>query len=519
MTDAPLYAAGSAWSHGCVIAPLCVSGRGKFQRSMDLCQSEFQSFQEVRNRCGWFDSFVEYPTVFGAVQLDRVYLLVAKSVEVAAQLPLAGQIMRVLDTAWIPFDIPGTAPVKMSAQDQNKIKDLLKYSYGRGHYYSDDVDLRLPFPFTAAAGREADDEEVWARYDWSSHLRRLFDADSLRRALSVLMRGYAGERVMELRQGGTLHVLLLGRQNNINPGPRYLSRGLNAKHGAGNDLVYDYVMWKSPTSWRSSKSDSSLNSCVGGAEGVAYARHTLLRGTIPVHWKTDIRVSLSEPVMMFSTEQADVIRGSDVYFVEVMRHLQRTMQMDSQGRSREAPQLRCISLLRLSAQSSELVLARHYREAVAQAERAVRASYPSSALDLVHMDWLNTVSENDLDSATASFWQNAINFLAQPPHRPTGMLSTGVIAQDRRMCRGHTQTRFVRINCADSLDRTNLASFFTLLQVSMAMLRALAIPLTAFPMAAPSPHSTRPARAMPTRTSLPPSPRRRRPRRLIRRPF
>lgn len=60
------------------------------------------------------------------------------------------------------------------------------------------------------------------------------------------------------------------------------------------------------------------------------------------------------------------------------------------------------------------------------------------------------------------------------------MITVGVIRQDGVIDRLTTQTRFLRINCADSLDRTNLACYFTCLQMSIAMLMTMQIPFSRF---------------------------------------
>lgn len=58
------------------------------------------------------------------------------------------------------------------------------------------------------------------------------------------------------------------------------------------------------------------------------------------------------------------------------------------------------------------------------------------------------------------------------------MITVGLIRQDGVVDRLTTQTRFLRINCADSLDRTNLACYFTCLQMSIAMLMTMQIPFS-----------------------------------------
>lgn len=60
------------------------------------------------------------------------------------------------------------------------------------------------------------------------------------------------------------------------------------------------------------------------------------------------------------------------------------------------------------------------------------------------------------------------------------MFSIGIIKEGGQVDHLISQSRFVRINCADSLDRTNLCCFFTCLQATIGMLITLQVPFNAF---------------------------------------
>lgn len=195
----------------------------------------------------------------------------------------------------------------------------------------------------------------------------------LRYACSTLLRGFASERVTMLHNNSKLHLLLLGRQSTLNPGPRYLGRGLNAVHGAGNDHFYEYVLWTE--SARSGSTPYDVSSSSSSTSPIIYARHTILRGTVPVHWSTQLSVSLAEPPMTFSPNKTEVLEGSEVYFAQTLETLSSLMSLDSRNRTTRQPRLRCMSLLRQNAQGNEEVLARYYREAVVRSARVVKKGY------------------------------------------------------------------------------------------------------------------------------------------------
>lgn len=461
------YAPASDWTHGTTVVPVVINGNGDLRRSTDFPQIEFASLKEAYDLCGPFDSIVEFYALFGYVVIDKVYMLVASEIQLAATLPFRGSIHRILQSKWVTFELPGVAPVKISASDKERLRNFQEYTFTKGYYYSDDFDLRLSFPFVRA---KENAQLPNFRCDWSEHLRSPFRAASLRSACSVLIRGFAGEKKCTLHDASEVHVLLLGRQNNLNPGPRFFGRGLNSGNAAGNDYIYEYIVWRN-----------------FGGDAVTYARHTILRGTIPVHWTTQMNMSLSEPAMIFSTNKSEVIDGSSTYFDTTFEKLLKIMRMDSNNTTTRHPQLRCISMLRLNPSSGEDVLARHYVDAVRNSDSVIKSNFPQGSLDLVHVDWLNMMKEYGIDFALSSFWESSMGFLGRTGDFDDSMMSIGLIKSDG--CVGHltSQSRFLRINCADSLDRTNLGCFFTCLQVTIGMLITLQVPLTSFLADSPIP--------------------------------
>ncbi|KAF5221929.1 putative synaptojanin (N-terminal domain) [Trypanosoma cruzi] len=451
------------WDGGWVVVPLVVNGNGEMERCRGFGKGEFSSFREAYDVCGPFESLAEYPAMFGCILLDTIYLLVATRVELIALLPFGGIIHRVLGTEWIPLFIPGSVPLRLSTTDRSRLKEFQQYSYERGYFYSDDCDLIYPFPFSPNSAGEAPAFHC----DWSEQLRQPFCLHGLSAGCSVLIRGFAEEKVVQLKNGSVLHMLLLGRQNNLNPGPRYLGRGLNGNNAAGNDHFYEYIMW------RPNREDDSIS----------FARHTILRGTIPVHWSTQIHRTMVEPSMIFSQNEEEVVRGCDVYFEFLFRQLVSLIKYDTGTASSDAPaalapEVRCMSLLRQNPQSGEGVLARYFLDAVRKSDALLRRLFNDAKLDLVHIDWLNLVKDYGVDVATKIFWESAFEFLA--PQKDDAVATVGLLRRDGRITRRNCQRRFLRVNCADSLDRTNLGCFFTCFQASISMLNSIGIEFSQF---------------------------------------
>ncbi|KAH8611462.1 SacI like domain [Trypanosoma vivax] len=447
------------WAEGSFVIPLVVNPNGELRRCRDLPKEEFQDLREAHRLCGPFECFTEYPAIFGALLLDKLYFLVAVTVEDVATLPFGGAILRVTKSEWIPVDIPEAAQLELSQQDRSKLREFQCYQFEKGYYYSDDYDLRLPFPFTTPDAGLAPEFHC----DWTMELRRPFCLEGVEESCSVLIRGYAEGREVFLKDKTTVHVLLCGRQNNHNPGPRYHGRGLNDVNAVGNDHVYEYVIWK--------QVDSKC---------VHFARHTILRGTIPVRWSTQVNKTAAEPSMIFSADREEVLRGCEQYFGFVMAQLTSLIRYDSGGGGAlsGAPRLRCINMLRHTAKSDEETLMKHYTGAVDRSAVAVRQQFPNSELVLSHVDWLNLSREQGIDVATRSFWEVVLSFFSGAGLDT--LVTVGLMNLDGSVTRKMVQTSFVRVNCADSLDRTNIGCFYTCFQATVFMLTALGVETHSF---------------------------------------
>lgn len=463
------YSPSHYFRYGEKVIPCEVDGNGNLHHSVDFSSMDFPSLKEAQRLGGPFSTFVEFPALFGFLLVDKVYFLVATQVEVAAELPFKGHIYHICATQWVPFELPGVLPPQMSSSDRGRLREFQDYVYYKGYYYSDDVDLRLPFPFVVTTDKSNSPD---FNCDWSLHLRSGFNNASLRAACSVLIRGFAKENKARLADNSEMHFLLIGRQNTLNPGPRYLGRGLNNAGGAGNDHFYEYVMWRHYN-----------------ADAVIYARHSILRGTIPVHWSTQTGVSFSEPAMIFSDTPQEVIRGSDKYFDNVFKRLDLLMKTDGQGPSEAEPHVRCINLLRsTSPQHPEHTLTKHFVAAIRSGEKSIKQAFPNGSLDVVHVDWLNIIRDYGINTAAAIFWERAMEFLVREGAGPSdSMMTVGLVRRDGFVNKLRVQNRFVRVNCADSLDRTNIGCYLTCMQISIAMAISLQVSAADFKDTTPVP--------------------------------
>jgi hypothetical protein len=558
------------------------------------------SLEAAKLSYGPFERIEEFPAMFGAILLDRLYLLVATKVAPAFSLPFTAAptttpagaaptpsaVYNVLGSKWIPVSLPTVPPIYFRKTDRNHLKQLLEFDLELGYYYCDVADLGTPFPhqppdrmrllqttmsrLTGKAGATTPcssassattssetkiglDPNLFSRAegfpkgveggvmecDWSQYLRQPFAHSGVLFGpccCSILYRGFAEGSSIAVRvedwkvsssnldnsgvgrstptsstatdplaflsgpptQQVQLNVHLIGRQNTRNPGPRFYGRGLNEDGGAGNDHTYEMVMWYTPPAV------TPVTSTPGGkpvdpasAVELRYARHTFLRGTVPLHWTNDFQKALGDATMIFGPQE-EIFKRSGKYFSDTVEKLSSIIKFDwPQGAPALALQprlgtagdgqnyfgacptlpqaeriaLRCVSLLRMS-QTGESTLTQHYAECIRRLssdpefQRVLRP-------DFVHLDWLQAVKDHELEGAVEELWHNVLPFFTSNDEPTCTVAAVSNSAFQLSPKQPRPQTNFYRINCADSLDRTNLGCFFTGLQVALDMLQAL----------------------------------------------
>lgn len=435
----------------CVI--LEVSRNGDLVVSPWFSSSSFRNFSEAY--CGLdlhqTDSVMEFPVAFGCLLLDKLYVLVAKEVEVGATLPCGGTIWRVTQTQWVPLELPGGDLLGMTSSDRSRLQEFQDYSHTSGYYYSEDANLELPFPFT----KREDSVFPNLHCNWSEEIRKSILQCGVPGYNISLIRGFVGERVLTTKEGATLHLVLLGRQNKCNPGPRYYGRGLNNEAAAGNEHFYEYVLWKNANG------------------SVAYVKHVFFRGTVPLYWSTEG----IESQMVFNPKT--VYGGTDTYFTRLFRTAKENMELESPSVEVD-PRIRCLNLLKQDIQQQESILSAYFIEGVQRSIEALSHSFTRAYLDICSFDWLSFSKTFGTEAAVEELWRKTVPFLAESSGRHDSPMSLGLIDSSGVVERLISQSRFLRVNCADSLDRTNLGCFFVCLQCTVAMLSVLQIHSNAF---------------------------------------
>ena len=271
------------------------------------------------------------------------------------------------------------------------------------HYFAELLDLTRPFPSFEKV-YEPDMEFCWNE-KWRNPFVQIGAAD----VCVVLLQGFASSLIFMGHR-----ICFIVRRAVLNPGVRYIARGLNEKNEPGNECECELIFC-SPNNelWT----------------------HIYRRGSIPIRWQTNNKLIKVEHVVTDLTTN-----GTKVYFKRLQSRL-------------FGGQIFCLCLLKSEPDSSE-------SELFSSFTNVINSLKDDNTVRLTAFDLNKTIEEEGPVAAAEqmfrllsplasicdfSYSRNVLN--------DNGYISKDLIWEQRQMCS-------VRINCADSLDRTNIASFF-----------------------------------------------------------
>jgi len=373
---------------------------------------------------------------------------------------------------------------------------LTSFPLDGAHYYCETLDVTRPFPSARPVG-----EPSW-EFVWNRWLSTAFRRHGLGAHCPALLQGMFEQRSAGDYDGKLFSYVLVARRCRLHVGPRYLARGLNAAADPGNEIECEQVVWRHAPA---------------GAP-LPWSRYTWRRGSVPLNWAVTIRGSgMGEAEIQ--VRRHGTFRGSRRY----VRRLQRRYAPDPELEVGDAPApapeeagahpnhpgaaaaaaaaaadpslsvpLVFVSLLRKGAidrDRSETNLAGAFEYLVGLLSREHHLPLTYIALDwhemdrrlgtetLIHAFWstvrdvlprqgfalgeLRKVGPDHADALAPGAPPPGAGPAAPPPPAGRGHSWAGAGWRARwfRQQRGVT-----RYNCADSLDRTNVGSYFGAIQ-------------------------------------------------------
>uniref|UniRef100_A0A383VGT2 WW domain-containing protein n=1 Tax=Tetradesmus obliquus TaxID=3088 RepID=A0A383VGT2_TETOB len=458
-------------------------------------------------------------TVLGPVAL----LLLAEAVRVSGVLPGGHEIKTVVQSKWhrINLQQPELDPISQAAAKAELDRGIDKttnFPVDGAHFYCETLDISRPFPSERPAHQPS-----WP-FVWNKALSAPFRAAGLDGPATVcpaLLQGMAESRELEDFDGCRFSYCLVSRRCRLHVGPRYKARGLNEAADPGNEIECDQLVWK--------------HSSAAG-KPLAWSRYTWRRGSVPMWWTVNIRNGgMGEAEIKIRS--TNTFRGSRRYVRRLQRrympnpHLEPDAEQEaaaaaaaaapagSTDASLQVPVV-FFSLLRKGTPDrdrSEAKLAEAFDFLAGQLRSVHRLPVSYVALDWHQMDkelgsealveafWsqlsallppqsfaLGTLvkvgpdhTDNDgldMDAAAASSAAAAAsNGAAAAAAAAVAAGQQGYSSAGRGwVARWFKQQRGVtRYNCADSLDRTNVGSFFGAVQVFVEQCRELDIAIAA----------------------------------------
>ncbi|KAF5726840.1 hypothetical protein HS088_TW22G00524 [Tripterygium wilfordii] len=442
---------------------LCYTGKQGF----DVFKSEKEAFDYITNGSRWLcKSTTVAKAILGYAALGSFgLLLVATRLNpTIPDLPGGGCVYTVSESQWIKLSLQNPQP--QGKGEVKNIQELTELDIDGKHYFCETRDITRPFP--SRMPLENPDEE----FVWNGWFSQPFKDIGLPQHCATLLQGFAECRSFGSSGQEEGIVALTARRSRLHPGTRYLARGLNSCFSTGNEVECEQLVWVPKRTGKS----------------VPFNTYIWRRGTIPIWWGAELKITAAEAEIYVSDR--DPYKGSVQYYQRLSnRYDSRSSDVaagEHQKKKAFVPIL-CINLLRSGEGKSESLLVQHFEESL----NYIRSTgqLPYTRVHLINYDWHASIKLKGEQQTIEGLWK-----LLKTPTMAIGISEGDYLPSRQQLedCRGEIisnsgiegafclrshQNGVIRFNCADSLDRTNAASYFGSLQVFMEQCRRLAISL------------------------------------------
>ncbi|OMP06550.1 hypothetical protein COLO4_08073 [Corchorus olitorius] len=439
--------------------------RGKF--GFDVFRSENEALDYVTNGSPWqCKSKIHARAILGYAALGSYGLLLVatKLASSIPYLPGGGCVFTVTESQWIK--IPLQNPQPQGKGELKNVQELAELDFDGKHYFCETRDLTRPFPSRMSL-LSPDDEFVW-----NGWLSMPFRNIGLMQHCVILLQGFAECR--SFGSSGQIEgiVALIARRSRLHPGTRYLARGINSCFSTGNEVECEQLVWVPKRAGQS----------------VPFNTYVWRRGTIPIWWGAELKITAAEAEIYVSDQ--DPYKGSSQYYQRLSkRYDTRSLDVGIGENQKKKPfvPIVCINLLRSGEGKSECILVHHFEESINHIRSTGKLPY--TRIHLINYDWHARIKLQGEQQTIEELWK-----LLKAPTLAIGISEGDYLPSRQRLkdCKGEIiyyddfegafclrshQNGVLRFNCADSLDRTNAASYFGALQVFVEQCRRLGISL------------------------------------------
>ncbi|XP_077213953.1 sacI homology domain-containing protein / WW domain-containing protein [Tasmannia lanceolata] len=437
------------------------------KRGQDLFISEEEALHYITDGSRWLCKSKTYARAilgYSALGNFGLLLVATKLSATIPNLPGGGCVYTVIESQWIKIDLQNPQP-----QGKGELKNVQEFTdldIDGMHYFCETRDITRPFPSSMPL-QNPDDEFVWN--GWFS---MPFKDIGLPQHCVILLQGFSECRSFGCSGQQQGLIALTARRSKLHPGTRYLARGLNACFSTGNEVECEQLVWIPRRTGQS----------------VPFSTYIWRRGTIPIWWGAELKLTAAEAEIYVSAR--DPYRGSLQYYQRLSRrygaHNLGVSIGGNQKKNTLVP-IVCMNLLRSAEGKSETILVHHFEESL----NYIRSSgkLPYTRIHLINYDWHASVKLKGEQQTIEGLWK-----LLKAPTKTIGICEGDYLPSRQQLkdCEGElvynddfegafclrsVQNGVIRFNCADSLDRTNAASYFGSLQVFVEQCRRLGITL------------------------------------------
>lgn len=223
-------------------------------------------------------------------------------------------------------------------------------------------------------------------------------------------------------------------------------------------------------------------------QSVPFNAYIWRRGTIPIWWGAELKLTAAEAEIYVADR--DPYKGSLQYYQRLSnRYDARNFDLAVGENQKKKPfiPIVCINLLRNAEGKSESILVQHFEESLNYVRSTGKLPY--TRIILINYDWHASTKLKGEQLTIEGLWKHL-----KAPTQAIGISEGDYLPSRQRLndCRGEVicnddfvgafclrshQNGVIRFNCADSLDRTNAASYFGALQVFVEQCRRLGVSL------------------------------------------
>ena len=406
---------------------------------------------------GYDKDVVKGCALLGYVALgDVACALVAKKAHVAATVPTGDEIMVVKESVWVKMPLRNACRA-LSKEERANAQSLFEFSIDGTHFYCETFDVSRPFPYgNSKSGLTSPDRE-WV---WNAALAAPLRATNIPGICPTLVQGLVEHRELRDANDRVFHLCIFGKRSSLHPGTRYLARGLNDIGAPGNEVEMEQLVWCEVGDGSESVNASTVGAVKGSSASHgkvwSWSSYVWRRGSVPINWAQEIKQAYGEAEIQVSKDNP--YRGTSTYFTRLLNAYRN--RPGASAADRQSFPVTCVNLLRCAPGKPELLLSEHFHEAI----RGVRQRVGLSDVSILNFDWHSNCKALGEAKTVEGLWV-ALRRQLIDCSISTG--STSKFDDDSEVDKSvnEWQRGLLRYNCADSLDRTNLAGFFVAAQV------------------------------------------------------